>query len=233
MQGQKILVIDDEVTVCRSVELAFSKAGAQVFTALDGREGLHLFFQHRPDLVILDIMMPDINGWETCRQIRTLADTPIIILSTLHQENAIIRGLDYGADDFVLKPFSAGILLARARAALRRVESPKSNKKEQHFSDDYLEINLAKKQVLVKGEPVRLTATEYRLLTYLLQNAGQILTYEQILQNVWGWEYRDNVDYVHVYISYLRRKLEENPRDPQYLLTEHGLGYRLVNLSEK
>lgn len=231
MLGQTILVIDDDVTVCRSVELAFVKAGAKVITALDGREGLQQFFQHRPDLVILDIMMPGVDGWETCRQIRALATTPIIILSTISQESAIIRGLDYGADDFVLKPFSAGILLARARASLRRVDAVKSVNKKALYRDEYLEIDLTKKQVSVNGAPVRLTATEYRLLKYLIQNAGQMLTYEQILQHVWGWEYRDNIDYVHVYVSYLRRKLEKNPKEPQYLLTEHGLGYRLVKIS--
>jgi DNA-binding response OmpR family regulator len=226
MEEKKILVIDDDVNLLQSIKFTFMRAGAEVVTAMDGREGLHRFYEERPDLVILDVRMPDIDGWETCRQIRIFSNVPIIMLTTMNKDEDIIRGLDYGADDFVTKPFSRDVLLARARALLRRSETPAEGDGQTTYSDDHLLINLAKRRVLVRGEPVQLTATEFRLLSCLLQNAGQVLTYRTILDKVWGWEYQDSVDYVHVYLSHLRRKLEEDPRNPRYLVTERGVGYR-------
>ncbi|HRW05969.1 MAG TPA: response regulator transcription factor [Caldilineaceae bacterium] len=226
MQDKKILVIDDDVSLGQAIRLTFARTGAEVFTAVDGRDGLRQFYEHRPDLVILDVRMPDIDGWETCRQIRLLSNVPIIMLTTLDKDEDILRGFDYGADDFVTKPFSRDVLLARARAVLRRVEL--LNEAEDHavYNDDHLNIDLRKRRIIVDGEPTQLTATEFRLLSYLLQNAGQILTYQNILDKVWGWEYQDSIDYVHVYISHLRRKLEADPRNPRYVLTERGVGYR-------
>lgn len=226
MQNKKILVIDDDVNLAQMIKFTFSRAGAHVYTAVDGREGLHRFYDNRPDLVILDVRMPDIDGWETCRQIRMFSNVPIIMLTTLNKDEEIIHGLDYGADDFVSKPFSRDVLLARARALLRRTETPFDTDGRVAYSDNYLVVNLEKRRVLVRGEPVQLTATEFRLLSYLLQNAGQVLTYGTILDKVWGWEYQDSIDYVHVYLSHLRRKIEEDPRNPKYLLTERGVGYR-------
>jgi len=226
MQNKKILVIDDDVNLGQAIRLTFSRTGAEVFTAVDGRDGLRQFYEHRPDLVILDVRMPDIDGWETCRQIRLLSNVPIIMLTTLDKDEDVLRGFDYGADDFVTKPFSRDVLLARVRAVLRRVEL--LNEADDHaiYNDDYLNIDLRKRRVIVDGEQAQLTATEFRLLSYLLQNAGQILTYQNILDKVWGWEYQDSIDYVHVYISHLRRKLEADPRNPRYVLTERGIGYR-------
>ena len=226
MQGKRILVIDDDYNLCQMIKFSFNRAGAQVYTASDGREGLHQFYQHRPDLIVLDVRMPDIDGWETCRQIRLLSNIPIIMLTTLDKDDEIVRGLDYGADDFVTKPFSREVLMARARALLRRTELPAESDGENTYNDGHLVIDLTKHLVFVQGKPVQLTATEYRLLTYLFQNAGQVLTYQTILDRVWGWEYHDSIDYVHVYLSHLRRKLEEDPRCPKYLLTERGIGYR-------
>jgi DNA-binding response OmpR family regulator len=226
MQGKRILVIDDDYNLCQMIKFSFNRSGAQVHTASDGREGLHQFYQHRPDLVVLDVRMPDIDGWETCRQIRLLSNVPIIMLTTLDKDEEIVRGLNYGADDFVTKPFSREVLLARVQALLRRAELPVDNDSQSTYSDGYLLIELEKHLVFVQGKPVQLTATEYRLLAYLFQNAGQVLTYQTILDRVWGWEYQDSVDYVHVYLSHLRRKLEEDPRNPKYLLTERGIGYR-------
>jgi DNA-binding response OmpR family regulator len=226
MEQKKILVIDDDVNLLQSIKFTFVRAGADVVTAVDGREGLHRFYEARPDLVILDVRMPDIDGWETCRQIRLFSHVPIIMLTTLNKDEEVIRGLDYGADDFVTKPFSREVLLARARALLRRTDGPGDLGDQLTYSDDHLYISLEKRRVLVRGEPVQLTATEFRLLAYLLQNAGQVLTHRTILDKVWGWEYQDSVDYVHVYLSHLRRKLEEDPRNPRYLVTERGIGYR-------
>jgi DNA-binding response OmpR family regulator len=226
MKNKKILVIDDDVNLLQSMKFTFARAGATVLTAVDGREGLQRFCQERPDLVILDVRMPDIDGWETCRQIRLLSNVPIIMLTTLQREQEIVRGLDYGADDFVSKPFSREVLLARVRALLRRSEPPADLEEQPAYHDGYLSINLINRRVLVRGTPVQLTATEFRLLAVLLQHAGQVLSYRTILDKVWGWEYQESVDYVHVYLSHLRRKLERDPRNPHYLLTERGVGYR-------
>jgi two-component system KDP operon response regulator KdpE len=226
MQDKKILVVDDDVNLSHMIKFTFTKAGAQVYTAVDGREGLHRFYEHRPDLVILDVRMPDVDGWETCRQIRMFSNVPVIMLTTLNKDDEIIRGLDYGADDFVSKPFSREVLMARARALLRRAEAPGEGDSQATYSDEHMVVNLEKRRVVVRGQPVPLTATEFRLLAYLLQNAGQVLTYQMILDKVWGWEYQDSIDYVHVYLSHLRRKLEEDPRNPKYLVTERGIGYR-------
>ncbi len=228
LRNKTILVIDDDPSLGQMVQLAFSVEGAIAITANDGQEGLRHFYTHRPDLIILDIRMPDINGWEVLRQIRVMSDTPVILLTTLSEDQDIVRGLDCGADDFISKPFNRDVLLARARAVLRRVQLDKLETSSQLFRDEWLTIDLNKRQVTVKGEAVRLTATEFRLLAYLLQNAGRVLTYHQILDYVWGQDYRDSPDYVHVYLSHLRRKLEEDSRNPRYLLTEHGVGYRFA-----
>jgi two-component system KDP operon response regulator KdpE len=225
MQGKKILIIEDDTNLHKLVEFALTKAGAQTYTAVDGQAGLRLFYEHRPDLVILDIMMPGLDGWQVCKQIQNLANIPIILMTSLAEEKQIIKGLDC-AVDYVTKPFSVDVLVARVRAALRQAEQSGVAEKPTTYGDDYLSINLNERRVLVRGEPVKLSATEYKLLAYLFENANRVLTFEQILENVWGWEYRDSVDYVHVYVSHLRRKLEENPKQPRYLLTEHGVGYR-------
>lgn len=225
MEGKKVLIIDDDPGLRQVVKEALEVEGATVFEAGDGRTGLQQFYSHRPDLVLLDVIMPDMNGWETCRQLRMLDDTPIIMMTGLKEDEEVIRGLDYGADDFVIKPFSASVLMARARAALRRAE-PREGEQPVVYRDERLLIDLDRRRVKVNGEPVKLTATEFRLLACLMRRPGRVVTYENILEEVWGWEYRDSVDYVHVYVSHLRRKLEEESRNPRYFLTEHGVGYR-------
>jgi DNA-binding response OmpR family regulator len=222
----KILVIDDDKMIRDLVTRTFAKEGAEVAAGENGRQGLRKFYDFRPHLVVLDIMMPEIDGWEACRQIRNLSDVPIIMLTSLDQDEDIIRGLDAGADDFLSKPFSPRVLLARARAALRRSDLAPTGEKGAGYQDDYLLVDLEKHLVQVQGEKIKLTAKEYKLLAYLLQNAGRVCTFEGILENVWGWEYQDSIDYVHVYVSHLRRKLEADPKKPRYLQTVHGLGYR-------
>ncbi|MCX6044846.1 MAG: response regulator transcription factor [Chloroflexi bacterium] len=226
MQDKKILVIDDDYNLCQMIKFSFNRAGAQVYTASNGRDGLRQFYEQRPDLIVLDVRMPDIDGWETCRQIRLLANVPIIMLTTLDKDEEIVHGLNCGADDFVTKPFSRDVLMARVNALLRRAELPSETGRQAIYNDGYLMLDLGKHMVSVAGKLLQLTATEFRLLTYLFQNAGQVLTYQTILDRVWGWEYQDSVDYVHVYLSHLRRKVEEDPRNPRYLLTERGIGYR-------
>lgn len=227
MENKRILVVDDDPALLPLVEYTFAKEGYDVYTASDGRQALREFFAQRPDLVILDIMMPGMDGWETCRRIREVSDVPVLMLTARGQDEDIIHGLELGADDYMTKPFSIKVLLARARAVLRRAALPPPDYGEPTtYGDDYLTVDLKERRVTVKGEPVKLTPTEYRLLAYLVQNAGQVLTFQQILQNVWGWEYQDDLDYVRVYVWHLRQKLEEDPKNPRYILTELGAGYR-------
>lgn len=226
LQNKKILIIDDDLAHCEVLGLIFEEAGALVSIANDGQAGLRQLYVTQPDLVIVDVMMPLMNGWEVCRQIRLLTDVPVIMLTTLNEDEDIVQGFHSGADDFISKPFSAEVLKVRAEALLRRrqLESESSDRLEYH--DDYLSINLTDRTLAINGTPIKLTATEFRLLAYLVRHAGRVLTYGQILENVWGSNYRDSTDYVHVYLSRLRQKLERDHRQPQYLLTEHGVGYR-------
>lgn len=228
IRGKKILVIDDDIYVREIVAETMSHEGAEVFAAEDGREGLRQFYANQPDLVLLDVMLPHMTGWEIGRQIRQLSDAPIIMLTSLNKEEDIVRGLDYGAVDYVTKPFSPKILAARVRAALRQtIKEPTAiQAKSATFDDGYLTIDLTKHLVTLNDMPLKLTKTEYRLLAYMVENAGLLLTFQQILENVWGWEYQDSIHYVHVYVSRLRQKIEPNPQNPQYLLTEYGTGYR-------
>ena len=225
MEGKVILVIEDDIFVRKAVETMFNRAGARVIVAADGAEGLRQFFEHRPDLVTLDVMMPRTDGWETCRQIRQLANTPIIMLTAINDEEAEIRALDMGAVDFVTKPYSPNVLLARSRAALRQRAPEAELSSTNEFSDSHLSIDLAGRRLSVMGEPVKLTKTEFDLLAFLVRNRGMVLTFEQILESVWGVGYDSNTDYVHVYISRLRRKIERDAKQPAYLITIHGLGY--------
>jgi DNA-binding response OmpR family regulator len=226
LRNKKILVIDDDREMLSLVTHTLSKTEARIYTAASGEEGLRLFFDQRPDLVVLDIMMPGMDGWEVCRRIRQIADVPIVFLTVLEAEEDIVRGLDCGAIDYITKPFSPKVLVARARAALRSAESPWEPDKLTRYRDDYLTIDLGARRVLVRGEPVNLTATEFQLLAYLVTNADQVLSVEQIIENVWGREYRGSDNYVHVYVYYLRNKLEKDPKRPRYLVTDHGVGYR-------
>lgn len=227
MNGKKVLLIDDDADVRRINEKVFRNLGALVEFAPNGSEGFRRFFLNKPDLVILDVMMPELDGFEVCSRIRQVSSVPVIMLTALNSEEEIIRGLESGADDFISKPFSPDVLAARARALLRRFEMPRdSTVPRQYYSDEYLTIDLEKRIVLVRGEPVKLTRTEYNLLAYFLQNAGWVRTFDQILENVWGPEYHGSLDYVHVYVSNLRKKIERDPRKPLYLESEHGVGYR-------
>jgi two-component system KDP operon response regulator KdpE len=226
MRGKGVLIIDDDADLRTIAGLAFARAGAEVYTATDGREGLGQFYLCQPDLVVLDVMMPILDGWETCRRLCRISDVPIIFMTVLNKEEEIVRGLDCGAVGYVTKPFSPKVLLARARAAMRTMDAGSAKGRIALYNDGYLYIDLDARRVLVGGEPVRLTGTEYQILAYLLENAGRVLTYEQILGRVWGWDCQGSADYVHVYVWHLRHKLERNPSSPVYFLTERGVGYR-------
>jgi two-component system KDP operon response regulator KdpE len=225
--GKKILVIDDDPAFVRMVGRVLTQKGYEILSASGGGDGLRLLFAHKPDMVLLDVVMPGMDGWQTCSRIRDISDIPIIML-TAHEktEDDIVRGLDYGADDYVLKPVGSKELVARVRAVMRRADLPSSPEGGGiAYSDDFLSVDIAGRKVLVKGERVRLTPVEFRLLALLMQNAGRILAHRQLLEKVWGWEYIDDLDYIRIYIWHLRQKIEPDPSQPKYILTEPGVGY--------
>jgi len=225
LKEKRILVIDDNREMLLLVARVFAQTEARLYTATSGQEGLRKLLAYRPDLVLLDLMMPDMDGWTICRQIRRFSEVPIILLSVLDREKDVVRGLDCGADYYVTKPFYPNVLLARVRAALRRWSSRPNETTTFTYSDDYLTIDPQQHCVLVGGKAVELNEIEYRLLLYLLQNACRVLTFGQILSDVWENAPQGEVEYVHTYIWRLRQKLEQNPGRPQYLLSEHNVGY--------
>ncbi len=226
MRGVRLLVVDDNPDICLIVNRAFAPLGAEVIEAANGREALRAVYSQRPDLIILDVMLPDIDGWEVIRRVHDLTVTPIIVLTALVTEEDEIRGLSYGATDFIRKPFSVDVLRERVRAALRQAGREPDSPQHVAYEDDYLSIDLARHRVLAGGEPVRLSATEQKLLACLVENAGFVVPKGRILSRVWGDGYEENAAYVRVYIASLRRKLEPDPRHPRYILTEYGVGYR-------
>jgi len=224
----KVLVVDDEPAFVNLVEQVLTQKGYEVFTAPDGQEALRLLFAHKPDLVILDVMMSKMDGWQTCSRIREISDVPLLMLTGKKKSKAdIVRGLDYGADDYLIKPIESRELVARVRAILRRAELPPSpdTKRETTYSDAFLTVDVAERRVIVSGERVRLTPTEFRLFALLVENTGRILTHQQLLEKVWGWEYVDDIDHVRIYIWHLRQKIEPDPTQPRYIMTEPGVGY--------
>ena len=219
-------MIEDDVDLRRSIESALSEAGADVYTAADGEEGLRELHACRPDLIILGVTMPEMDNWETLRRIRQLSDVPVILLSPPDRENDIFRGLEHGADDFVIKPFDVKMLVMRVQVALRRASASWKREEPIIYEDDRLTIDLRGRRVLVEGEPADLTPKEFQVLAYLLQNAGRLVTVRQLLKNIWGWENEEDPGYVRIYIWRLRQKLEEDPEEPQYLVVERGVGYK-------
>lgn len=226
VQDRKILIIDDDPELLELLGMILTKAGARVVTAESAAEGLRQFYAYRPDLVLLDLMMPQMSGWEVCERLRELCDVPIILLTALADTRDVARGLECGADDYVTKPFVVQVLLARVRALLRRSAMGRASARPLTYDDGHLVIDLPRRQVQVRQEPVKLTPTEYKLLACLFQQPQRVMTYAQILESVWGPECADCIQYVHVYLHRLRRKLEVNPKQPRYLHTEPGIGCR-------
>ena len=225
---KKILIVDDEPAQLRLAEQVLKSNGYQVLLANSGQESLRMIVDQKPDLVILDVMMPGIDGWQTCSCARELTDIPIIMLTGKRTgEDDIVRGLECGADEYLAKPLGNRELLARVRSTLRRAEQPSYLEKKEKtvYSDDYLIVDVEERKVEVKGERLKLTPREFRLLALLIENADRVLSHQQVLENVWGWEYIDDVDYVRIYISHLRQKIEPDTSQPKYILTEPGVGY--------
>ncbi len=227
---KKILVVDDDPAMVRLISQILTGERYEVLESNNGQDALRLLYNYKPDLVLLDVVMPTMDGWQTCSRIRDIsAAIPIIMLTGKRKtEDDVVRGLDYGADDYLIKPVGNRELAARVQAMLRRAELPSSTEsqgKDAIFSDGYLTVDIARRRVTVGGKLVKLTPIEFRLLALLLQNTGRILTHQQLLEKVWGWEYTDDLDYVRIYISHLRKKIELEPALPNYIITEPGVGY--------
>jgi len=225
--NKRILVVDDEERIVRFIRLNLEQDGFQVVEAFTGKQAMEKLRQALPDLILLDVMLPDLDGFEVLRMVRENHDVPIIMLTAKTEEDDRVRGLELGADDYVTKPFSPRELVSRVRAVLRRTEGRETQGVIE--VDDRLKIDFDRRQVWVEGKLVKLRPTEYRLLYHLVQNAGWVVTHDQILAKVWGYEYRDEPHYVRLYVNYLREKLEKDPANPKYILTERGVGYRFVD----
>lgn len=223
-QGVRVLVVDDERAIRRFLQVSLTANGHTVFEAANGQEALELVVAHRPDLIILDLGLPDLDGIEVVRRLREWTQTPIIILSVREHETDKIAALDAGADDYLTKPFNVGELMARLRVALRHAVHPNDT---PIFTTGELAVDLARRVVSLRGQEVQLTPTEYDLLKLLVTHAGKVLTHHQLLRQVWGMGYDDETHLLRVNISNLRRKIEADPARPAYILTEPGVGYRL------
>ncbi|HNR47533.1 MAG TPA: response regulator transcription factor [Anaerolineaceae bacterium] len=228
-RNRLILVVDDEERMARFIRLNLEHDGFRVVEAYRGLQAIDRVRTELPDVVILDVMMPDMDGFEVLKLIRENSTVPVIMLTARGEEDDRIRGLELGADDYVTKPFSPRELVSRVRAVLRRSEMTAAPTSDVIVVDDRLKLDFGRREVWVAGELVKLRPTEYRLLYHLVQNAGWVLTYDQLLTRVWGYEYRDEPHYVRLYINYLRQKIEEDAANPKYILTERGVGYRFVD----
>ncbi|MBW6465624.1 MAG: response regulator transcription factor [Brevefilum sp.] len=229
LRKYRILVVDDERRMVGFIRLNLEQDGFEVIEAYNGTQALDRLRDSLPDLILLDVMMPDIDGFEVLRTIREISQVPVIMLTAKGEEDDKVKGLELGADDYVTKPFSPRELVSRVKAVLRRGSTFEEGDEGVIEVDERLRIDFGRREVWVEDELVKLRPTEYRLLYHLVQNAGWVLTHDQILTKVWGYEYRDEPHYVRLYINYLRKKVEKDPANPVYILTERGVGYRFVD----
>jgi two-component system KDP operon response regulator KdpE len=223
-----IIVIEDEAQICRFLRTTLTSEGYQVIEAETGRQGLIEAATRKPELIILDLGLPDMDGVEVIKALRAWSSVPIIILSARSQESDKVSALDAGADDYLVKPFGAGELLARIRVALRHVSTAANGDEEGVFSVDQLKVDMMHRKITVSGAEIHLTPIEYRLLTVLIKHAGKVLTHRLLLNEVWGPNYVERAHYLRIYMGTLRHKLEQDPARPRFLLTEVGVGYRLA-----
>ncbi len=226
---RRVLIIDDDVQLCRLVEIILTKEGATVFAASGGVVGLRKLYEIRPDLVILDVMMPQMDGWDVLDHIRRMTDVPVIMLTVLDGTENEVRALHCGADDFITKPFDPRALVARVEAVLRG--KPAAHGTYQ-YDDGYLAFDKQRRQVLAKGKVIRLTRKEYGLLDYLVSQNGRVCTYETILNTVWGGASQSSAANVHVFVWQLRQKIEPDPREPTYIVNVPGVGYVFGGVGE-
>lgn len=225
-----VVTIEDDPEIVEAVSLCFDLRwpDVEVNAANEGIAGLNLIEQETPDIVILDIGLPDIDGYEVCRRIRLFSDVPVVMLTVKDQEFDKVKGLELGADDYITKPFSHVELLARVKAVLRRSTMPNLEESSEPLAVGQLWIDFASREVRINGSEVKLTPTEYNLLQILARNAGRVMPHRTLLERVWGSEYIDSTDYLKVYIQRLRSKLNDDPQDPRLLISERGVGYKLA-----
>jgi len=229
MRHPRILIVDDELAIIKFLRANLETKGFDVIAAMDGAEALETVERELPDLVILDIMMPKMGGFEVCRRLREWSQIPIIMLSARGDEGDKVKCLDLGSDDYITKPFGAHELIARVRAVLRRTEAAGTIPTQTSFTSGDLQINFAQRRVTIADKEVKLTPTEYSLLQEFVLNAGNVLTHTYLLNKVWGLEYREEREYLHVFIRRLRAKLESDPTNPRYIMTVPGVGYQFID----
>ena len=227
--GPLILVADDEPHIVQVVRMNLEAEGYRVITASSGPETLKRVREDLPDLVLMDVGMPELDGFETLQLLREVSDVPVIMLTVRSSEEDIVRGLELGADDYITKPFRARELSSRIKAVVRRGIGQQQPESAILKIDDHLSVDYNSREVIVAGERIKLRPTEFRLLYHLIENAGWVIPHETLLSKVWGYEYRDEIHYVRLYITYLRQKIEPDPANPRYILTERGTGYRFID----
>lgn len=232
MKKTRILIVDDELSILKYLRANLEAEGYEVLMAMDGAQALQTLEAELPDLVVLDIMMPEMDGLEVCRRLREWSQLPVIMLSARDDESDKVKCLDLGADDYITKPFGKDEFTARVRAVMRRcAEAASPTPTISSIKSGELEINFSKRKVTVNAKEVELTSTEYALLKELALNAGKVLTYTQLLHKVWGPDYADEREYLHVFVSRLRAKLESDPKNPRYITTVSGVGYRFKEVA--
>ncbi|MFH1652290.1 MAG: response regulator transcription factor [Chloroflexota bacterium] len=226
----KVLVIEDDPGIIEVVSLCFQLrwSGTVLISAATGNKGVELVENENPDVIILDIGLPDMDGYQVLREVRRFSDTPVIMLTVRDEDTNIAKGLELGADDYITKPFSHIELIARVQAVLRRTQGVSISEQERPFASGRLTVDFGRNEVLVDGKSVKLTSTERKLLYYLIRNEGRILSHENLLAKIWGETYIDGRDLLRVHIQHLRQKLEDNPETPSIIVTEHGTGYKFV-----
>jgi len=229
MHHPRVLIVDDELAIIKFLRANLEAKGFETLAAMNGNEALETIERELPDLVILDIMMPKMDGFEVCRRLREWSQIPIIMLSARGDESDKVTCLDLGSDDYITKPFGAHELIARVRAVLRRTEAAGTIPAQTSFTNGDLQINFAQRRVTIADKEVKLTPTEYSLLQEFVLNTGNVLTHAYLLNKVWGLEYREEREYLHVFVRRLRAKLESDPANPRYILTVSGVGYQFTD----
>ena len=227
--GKRILIVDDDTSLANVLSLAFRKNGYEPFIAADGQAALRSAFQNQPDVVIMDVMLPQMDGWEACRRLKTVTDVPVLMLTCRTEEADVLKSFRAGADDYMRKPFSLGEMNARVQALLRRTDMRRRDARASVLRVRDLVLDVSAHRLTQGDRVVDLTPTEFRLLCYLMQNAGRVLTHDELLTHVWGPEYRGEKSYLMYYVRFLRRKLNDDTADPAYITTVRGRGYRFVS----
>ncbi|MDQ3856741.1 MAG: response regulator transcription factor [Chloroflexota bacterium] len=229
MRKENIVVVDDEKSILKLISYKLRLEGYNVYAGMDGEDAINLVEEHNPDLLLVDVKMPNMNGLEVCKRLREWTKVPIIVISALSDATYAVEALDSGADDYLRKPFHEKELLARVRSQLRRAEERPMQQMQSVFRSGPLTVNFSRRQVTVHGKEVKLTPTEYSILEQLVQNAGKVMTHQMLLHRVWGPDYSEESEYLRVYIGRLRRKLDAGEDGPKFIATEQGVGYRFID----